>query len=141
MIRPKTEHAKPNPEQNVSQLSKKFMIRNPENMNRNVLMDACHRMKQDYYNAKVCLHFFSCLFRHVFSKFYGKIGVISWWHFRFIWKNYVLYWDFDLKSWIVDFLTHFTHEKTQQNNFSRIENNYFIQNKNLLIELLYSYVF
>ena len=50
--------------------------------------------------------------------------------FPFIWKNYVLYWDFDLKSWIVDFFTRFTQEKTPQNNFSSqnfsVENNYFL---------------
>ena len=67
MIRPKMELAKPNPEPNVSQLSKKFMIRNPENMNRNVLMDACHQMKLDCYNAKVCLPFFQLF---VFNIFY-----------------------------------------------------------------------
>ena len=63
-----------------------------------------------------------------FSKFYGKVGVISWILFHLIWKNYILYWDFDLKSWIVDFFTHFTWEKTPQNNFSSqnfsVENNY-----------------
>ena len=63
-----------------------------------------------------------------FSKFYGKVGVITWFLFHLIWKNYVLYWDFDLKSWIVDFFTGFTQEKTPQNNFSRqnfsVENNY-----------------
>ena len=45
-----------------------------------------------------------------------------------IWKNYLLYWDFDLKSWIVDFFTRFTWEKTPQYNFSSqnfsVENNY-----------------
>ena len=65
----------------------------------------------------------------VFSKFYGKVGVISWFLFHIIWKNYVLHWDFDLKSWIVDFFTRFTREKTPQNNFSSqnfsVENNYF----------------
>ena len=35
--------------------------------------------------------------------------------FHLIWKHYVLYWDFDLKSWIVDFYTCFT----------RVENNYY----------------
>ena len=64
-----------------------------------------------------------------FSKFYGKVGLISWLLFHLIWKNYVLYWDFDLKSWIVDFFTCFTREKTPQNNFScqnfSVENNYF----------------
>ena len=67
-----------------------------------------------------------------FSKFYGKVGVISWFLFHLIWKNYILYWDFDLKSWIVDFFTRFTREKTPQNNFSSqnfsVENNYFILN-------------
>ena len=28
-------------------------------------------------------------------------------------KNYVLYWNFDSKSWIVSFFTRFTHEKTK----------------------------
>ena len=64
-----------------------------------------------------------------FSKFYGKVGVLSWLLFNFIWKNYVLNWDFDSKSWIVDFFTRFTREKTPQNNFSHqnfsVENNYF----------------
>ena len=64
----------------------------------------------------------------IFSKFYGKVGVISWFLFHLIWKNYILYWDFDLKSWIVDFFTRFTREKTPQNNFSSqnfsVENNY-----------------
>ena len=48
--------------------------------------------------------------------------------FHLISKNYVLYWDFDFKSWIVDFFTSFTQEKTPQNNFSSqnfsVENNY-----------------
>ena len=61
------------------------------------------------------------------SKFYGKVGVLSWILFHLIWKNYFLYWDFDLKSWIVDY---FTREKTPQNNFSNqnisVENNYFL---------------
>ena len=30
-----------------------------------------------------------------FSKFYGKVGVLSWLLFHLIWKNYVLNWDFD----------------------------------------------
>ena len=47
-----------------------------------------------------------------FSKFYGKVGVISWFLFHLIWKNYVLYWDFDLKSWIVDCFTKEKHHKT-----------------------------
>ena len=63
-----------------------------------------------------------------FSKFYGKVGVISWFLFHLIRKNYVLYWDFDMKSWIVDFFTRFTRKKTPQNNFSSqnfsVENNY-----------------
>ena len=49
-----------------------------------------------------------------FSKFYGKVSVISWFLFHLIWKNYVLYWYFNLKSWIVDFFTRFTREKTPQ---------------------------
>ena len=63
-----------------------------------------------------------------FSKFYGKVGVISWLLFHLIWRTYVLYWHFDLKSWIVDFFTRFTREKTPQYNFSSqnfcVENNY-----------------
>ena len=54
----------------------------------------------------------------IFSKFYRKVDVISWFLFHLIWKNYFLYWDFDLKSWIVDFFTHFTGEITPQNNSS-----------------------
>ena len=53
-----------------------------------------------------------------FSKFYRKVGVISWLLCHLIWKNYVLYWDFYSKFWIADFFTCFTHEKTSQNNFS-----------------------
>ena len=64
-----------------------------------------------------------------FSKFYGKVGVISWLLFHLIWKNYVLYWDFDSKCWIVAFSTRFTHDKRPYNNFYRqnysVENNYF----------------
>ena len=67
-----------------------------------------------------------------FSKFYGKVGVIFWFLFHLIWKNYVLYWDFDLKSWIGDFFTRFTRVKTPQNNFSSqnfsVENNYLFLN-------------
>ena len=48
--------------------------------------------------------------------------------FHLIWKNYLLYWDFDLKIWIMDFFTRFTCEKPPQNNFSRqncgVENSY-----------------
>ena len=61
-----------------------------------------------------------------FPKFYGKVGVISWLLFHLIWKNYILDWDFDSNSRIVDF---FTRENTPQNNFFRqnisVENNYF----------------
>ena len=64
----------------------------------------------------------------IFSKLYGKVGVIIWFLFHLIWKNYVLYWDLDLKSWIVDFFTRFTCEKTPQYNFSSqnfsVENNF-----------------
>ena len=62
-----------------------------------------------------------------FSKFYGKVGVISWLHFHLIWKTYLLYWDFDLKSWIMDFFTH-SRKNTSFNNFSgqnfSVENNF-----------------
>ena len=90
----------------------------------------------------ICLGFYSSSEQHlywrlvelkeleVFSKFYGKVGVIFWFLFHLISKNYVLYWDFDFKSWIVDFFTSFTQEKTPQNNFSSqnfsVENNYFL---------------
>ena len=64
-----------------------------------------------------------------FSKFYGKVGVIFLILFHLIWKNYILYWDFDLKSWIVEFFTRFTREKRPQNKFSSqnfsVGNNYF----------------
>ena len=32
---------------------------------------------------------------------------IFWLIFRLIWKNYIQNWDFDMKSWIEDFFTHF----------------------------------
>ena len=55
-------------------------------------------------------------------------------------KKLVLYWDFDLKSWIVDFFTRFTWEKTPQNKFSSqnfsVENNYcFLVWQSLLVSL------
>ena len=60
-----------------------------------------------------------------------------WLLFHLIWKNYVLYWDFDSKNWIMAFFTRFTREKWPQNNFSgqnfSIENNYLPCN-----ELLYN---
>ena len=70
---------------------------------------------------------FTSIIRSSFTKFYRKIvSVISCLLLHLIWKNYVLYWDFDSKSWIVDF---FTHEKIPQNIFScqkfSVENNYF----------------
>lgn len=34
----------------------------------------------------------------IFSKFYGKLGVISYLLLLLICENYVLYWDFDLKN-------------------------------------------
>ena len=42
------------------------------------------------------------------SKFYGKVGVISRLLFDLFLKNYILYWDFELKFWIVVFL-HMSH--------------------------------
>ena len=54
----------------------------------------------------------------IFSQIYGKVGVKSWLLFHLIWKDYILHWDFDQKSWIVDYIAGFTHEKTPQNNFS-----------------------
>ena len=71
---------------------------------------------QFHQKTKIALRIIDCTID--FSKFYGKVGVIFWFLFHLIWKNYVLYWDFDLKSWIVDFFTRFTREKTPQNNFS-----------------------
>ena len=85
------------------------------------------------YKNSTLFHFYNLHFRTKnkiknVTKFYGKVGVISWFLFHLIWKNYILYWDFDLKSWIVDFLTRFTQEKIPQNNFSSqnfsVENNY-----------------
>ena len=65
----------------------------------------------------------------IFSKFYAKVGAISWLLFHLIWKNYVLNWDFVMKSWIVDFFTPFIQKKHRKNNFSwqtfSIDNNYF----------------
>ena len=94
------------------------------------------------------LHYFFLTFYNTnfnsgknFSKFHGKVGVISWFLFHLIWKNYVLYWDFDLKSWIVDFFTRFTREKTPQNNFSSqnfsVENNYWLLKIINLLEKLF----
>ena len=61
-----------------------------------------------------------------FFKWDGNVTKISHLLFHVIWKNYILYWDLDKKSWIVNF---FTREKTPQNNFSSqnfsVENNYF----------------
>ena len=47
-------------------------------------------------------YLFVCIYVE-FSKFYGKVGVIFLILFHLIWKNYILYWDFDLKSWFADF--------------------------------------
>ena len=52
-----------------------------------------------------CNH--STLLQTYFYKFYGRVGVISWLLFHLIWKNYFIYWDFDSKSWIMDFFTRF----------------------------------
>ena len=60
------------------------------------------------------------------------MGVISksWLFFHLIWKNYVLYWwDFDTKSWIVDFLTHCTRKNTRKQLLSskfQCRNSYFL---------------
>ena len=64
---------------------------------------------------------------HIFSKFYGKV-VSYLGYFSISFENYVLYWDFNSNSWIVDFFTHFTCEKTPQNNFfcHSVENNYIV---------------
>ena len=48
--------------------------------------------------------------------------------FHLIWKNYVLYWDFDLKRWIVDLFHSFHSWKNSTIRFSShfsIENNYY----------------
>ena len=39
-----------------------------------------------------------------------------------------MYWDFDMKRWIVDFFIHFTGEKTHKKNFSH-QNNYIYTEK------------
>ena len=31
--------------------------------------------------------------KNCFSKFYGKVGVISWLHLHIHWKDYILYWE------------------------------------------------
>ena len=55
--------------------------------------------------------------KYNFSKFYGNVGVIFWFLFHLIWKNYVLYWDINLKSWIVDYFFTPREKKTPQNTF------------------------
>ena len=62
-----------------------------------------------------------------FPKFYGKVILVTFpSHLKKI--TFYLYRDFDSKSWIVDFFTSFTREKTLQNNFSHqnfsVVNNY-----------------
>ena len=68
-----------------------------------------------------------CIHSSVFQIFYDDREIKLLFHL--IWKNYILYWDFDFKSWIVDFFTCFTHKKIPQNNFSpqnfSVENNYY----------------
>ena len=58
---------------------------------------------QNIYNYVCILFSTNSIIKCFFFKFYGKVGVISWFLFHIIWKNYVLYWDFDLKIWIVIF--------------------------------------
>ena len=58
---------------------------------------------------------------HFSPKFYGKVGVISWFLFHLIWKNYVLQ---ILRFWLEKlncgyFFTRFTHEKIPQNKFRK----------------------
>ena len=53
-------------------------------------------------------------------------------------KNYVLYRDFDLKSWSVDFLSRFIYEKSSQNNFSYKKTS--VEN-NLLLLIMYHCTF
>ena len=55
--------------------------------------------------------------RHIsfFSQIlWKKVSYLSYFSISLIWKNYILNWDFEEKSWIVDY---FPHEKTPQNNF------------------------
>ena len=72
-----------------------------------------HYLSNYVVDKKVCNNILDVVVYN-FSKFYGKVGAISWFLFHLIWKNYVLYWDFYLKSWIMDC-----------QNFS-VENNYFL---------------
>ena len=88
-------------------------------------------------NSSVC--------RMYFSKFYEKVGAIYWLLFHLIWIFFVLNWDFYSKSWIVDFFTRFTHEKTPRNNFScqnfSIETNYLYtdaENPNKLVCIFFT---
>ena len=57
-----------------------------------------------------------------FSKFYGKVGVISWFLFHLIWKNYVLILTWKVELWIFSLVSQRFHNFSSQN-FS-IENNY-----------------
>ena len=98
-------------------------------------------------SINICVTFITWKIRSIYTLYwkvvdYGtKVGIISWILFHLIWKNYVLYWDFDLKSWIVDFFTRFTREKTPQNNFSSqnfsVENNYFLIGLENVLTLLW----
>ena len=49
-----------------------------------------------------------------FQILWKKVSYLSYFSISLIWKNYILNWDFEEKSWIVDY---FPHEKTPQNNF------------------------
>ena len=76
-----------------------------------------------------------------FSKFYeNEVGVISWFLFHLIWKNYVLYWDFDFEKLNCGFFHSFHSRKKPQNNFSSqhfsLENNCFLAKKNPIFKSL-----
>ena len=74
-------------------------------------------LPQFYFNTMNGLLLCICMYTIHFSKFYGKVGVISWLLFHFIWKNYVLNWDW-IELWI--FHSFFTRpKKIPQNDFSR----------------------
>ena len=72
------------------------------------------------YHAEVCnLEPNESCLKFFFSKFYGKLGIISCLLFHLIWKHYILYWDFDSKSLNCGFFHSFHYwKKTTKQFFS-----------------------
>ena len=79
--------------------------------------------KKKYFNAFSNWFTLMCIMWHILLWLKSKFGPK-----RQIFRDMSLYWDFDSKSWIVDFFTRFTCDKIPQNNFScqnfSVENNY-----------------